>query len=89
MDFCLTLIKDMQYYSKLDVEFSDFYLDLKNQVENFMCSLLDQVLDTYYWSFWFKGALNPNFLNLIINRENFGSRNVLVLFLNLLLLKKL
>jgi len=34
-----------------------------------------------------KGALNPNFLNLTMNRENFGSRNVLVQFLNLLLLK--
>jgi len=34
-----------------------------------------------------KGALNPNFVNLTINREKFCSRNVLVLFLNLLLLK--
>jgi len=37
--------------------------------------------------FIIKEALNPNFLNLTINRENFGSRNVLVPFLNLLLLK--
>jgi len=35
-----------------------------------------------------KGALNLNFLNLTINKEkNFGSRNVLVPFVNLLLLK--
>jgi len=36
--------------------------------------------------FCFKGALNPNFLNLTIEK-NFGFRNVLVPFLNLLLLK--
>jgi len=34
-----------------------------------------------------KGVLKPNFINLTINSENFGSRNVLVPFLNLLLLK--
>jgi len=33
-----------------------------------------------------KGALNPNFLNLTIE-NNFVSRNILVLFLDLLLLK--
>jgi len=35
----------------------------------------------------FKEVLNPNFLNLTINSEKFGSRNVLVSFLNLILLK--
>jgi len=34
-----------------------------------------------------KGALNPNFLNLTINKEKFCSRNDLVSFLNLLELK--
>jgi len=34
-----------------------------------------------------KGALNPNFLNLTIEKK-FGSKNVLVSFLNLLLLLK-
>jgi len=35
-----------------------------------------------------KGALNPNFLNLTMSIEkDFGFRNVLVPFLNLLLLK--
>jgi len=34
-----------------------------------------------------KGALNPNFLNLTINREKICSRYVLVSFLNLILLK--
>jgi len=34
-----------------------------------------------------KGALNPNFLNFSIVEKNFGSRNVLVTFLNLLLLR--
>jgi len=33
-----------------------------------------------------KGALNPNFLNLTIEK-NFDSRNVLVPFLNLFLLE--
>jgi len=37
--------------------------------------------------FLLKGALNPNFLNLTVNREKFGSRNVLATSLNLLLLK--
>jgi len=45
MDFCLLLIKEIRHYSELEVEFADFYLDLKNQVEDFMCSLLDQVLN--------------------------------------------
>jgi len=35
-----------------------------------------------------KEALNPNFLNLTVNREKyFSSRNVLIPLLNLLLLK--
>ena len=43
MDFCLQLIKEIRQYSELEVEFFEFYKDLQHQVENFMCSLLDQV----------------------------------------------
>jgi len=48
--------------------------------------------DNFCWPFgdkgkYVKGALNPYFLNLTINREKFGPGNVLVQFLNLLLLK--
>jgi len=36
-----------------------------------------------------KGAVNPKILNLTKNWESFGSKNVLVLFRHLLLLKVL
>ena len=45
MDSCLELIKEIRHYSELEAEFSDFYQDLQNQVEGFMCSLLDQVCE--------------------------------------------
>jgi len=46
-----------------------------------------QTKTVYNRTAYIKGELNLNFLKLAINRENCGSRNVLIPFLNLLLLK--
>jgi len=62
-------------------------------------SILGHPLNQYFWKAnaiamhinnkfnCIKGALNRNFLNFTKIEKNFGSRNVLVSFLNLLLLK--
>jgi len=42
------------------------------------CNISMQLL--YYAAFTLKGVLNPNFLNLTMNREKLCSRYVLVLF---------
>jgi len=51
------------------------------------CRFLSVWYDSLYIQFLLKGALNPKFLNLSKNREIFVSRNALVSFINLLLLK--
>ena len=52
MDFCLDLIKEIRQYSELEAEFVEFYNNLKNKVEDFMCSLLDQVYIPIFANVW-------------------------------------
>ena len=44
MSFCLDLIKDFRNDGAIEQEVIDFYTNLENQIEDFMCRLLDQVM---------------------------------------------
>jgi len=63
-------------------------VNYSNYIEIQYCFVILMTVTTllfyYVISITLIGALNPNFLNLIINREKFSSRNVLVPFLILL-----
>ena len=44
MEFCINRIREVRKNVDLEQEYSEFYKQLENDLQDYMCSLLDQVM---------------------------------------------